>query len=98
MTDPISKAERLRRALKWEKAVIAVSFWFCVILFLVPGVLLGHFVAPAVFDTTSAEVSVLVRLSVGAFIGLVCLGTILIAGNLLCRFGIEAVRAKTRSG
>lgn len=78
--------------------MITLSFWFCVILFLGPGVLLGKFVAPALIGTTPAELSVLVRLSVGGFVGLVCLGTIIIAASLFWRMAVDAIRAKTGSG
>jgi hypothetical protein len=97
MADPISATERLRRALQWEKSVITFSFWLCVMWFLGPGVLLGRFVAPAVLDTTPVDFPVLVHMVVGGFIGLVALGTIIIAGNFLCRVAIDAVRAKTGS-
>lgn len=94
MADAISWTERLQRALKWEKAVVTLSFCFCVIMFLVPGVLLGRFVAPAVFGTRPAELSVLVHLAVGGFVGLACIGTIIIALELLYRITFHALRSK----
>ena len=91
-------SERLRRALQWGKAVIVFSFWLSVAMFLGPGILLGRFVAPAVVGSTPVELPVLVHLVLGGFIGIVGLGTIVIAGNLLCRVAIDVVRAKRDSG
>ena len=98
MAIAIRAAERFRRALEWERAVITLSFWFCLIIFLGPGILLGKFVAPALIGTRPAELSVLVHLSVGGFVGLVCLGTVIIAAGLLWRMAIDAIRAKIGSG
>ena len=98
MTSEVATNYRLRRALEWERTVVIFSFCICLALFLGPGVLLGRFVAPAILKARPTDLGWLIHLSVAAFLGLVCMGTIIIAANLLYGVAIDLARRKSSRG